>query len=194
VKFKVCKSVHLSTTQINHQPDATVFQFIILTFIYSSTCFGGFPAHHQELNDCSGSLSFYLRIVETVVLCSLSGRPAGWPARPRTQHDEKQATKILQYCIRPYNCHEYFEYQVQKSNSGDCKLAFPFHNSLRRSLSQNPMTKHMETKHITVQQYIFTDVTMHVPPKVVRLYFDVVVGLVWSHDPESYAGGSLCYR
>ena len=21
-------------------------------------------------------------------------------------------------------------------------------------------------------------------------YFDVVVGLVWSHDPESYAGGS----
>jgi len=32
--------------QINHQPDATVFQFIILTFIYSSTCFGRFPAHH----------------------------------------------------------------------------------------------------------------------------------------------------
>jgi hypothetical protein len=26
--------------QINHQPDATVFQFIILTFVYSSTCFG----------------------------------------------------------------------------------------------------------------------------------------------------------
>jgi hypothetical protein len=24
-------------------------------------------------------------------------------------------------------------------------------------------------------------------------YFDVVVGLVWSHDPKSYAGGSLCY-
>jgi len=24
-------------------------------------------------------------------------------------------------------------------------------------------------------------------------YFDVVVGLVWSHDPESYAGGSVCY-
>ena len=44
--------------QINHQPDATIFQFIILTFIYSSTCFGRFPAHHQELNDCSGSLWF----------------------------------------------------------------------------------------------------------------------------------------
>jgi len=42
--------------QINHQPDARVFQFIILTFIYSSTCFGRFTAHHQELNDCRGSL------------------------------------------------------------------------------------------------------------------------------------------
>ena len=31
--FKVCKSVHHRTIQINHQPDATVFQFIILTFI-----------------------------------------------------------------------------------------------------------------------------------------------------------------
>jgi hypothetical protein len=38
------------------------FQFIILMFIYSSTCFGRFPAYHLELNDCSGSLSFYLRI------------------------------------------------------------------------------------------------------------------------------------
>jgi len=27
------------------------------------------PAHHQELDDCSGSLWFYLRIVVTVVLC-----------------------------------------------------------------------------------------------------------------------------
>jgi hypothetical protein len=24
-------------------------------------------------------------------------------------------------------------------------------------------------------------------------YFDVVVGLVWSHDPKSYAGGSVGY-
>ena len=43
---------------------------------------GRFPAHHQELNDCSGNHWFYLRIVVTVVLCSWSGRPA----RPRTQH------------------------------------------------------------------------------------------------------------
>jgi hypothetical protein len=65
--FKVCKSVHHRTMQINHQEDATIFQFIILTFIYSSTCSGRFPAHHQELNDCSGCLWFYLRIVVIVV-------------------------------------------------------------------------------------------------------------------------------
>jgi hypothetical protein len=29
--------VHHRTIQINHQPDATIFQFIILTFIYIST-------------------------------------------------------------------------------------------------------------------------------------------------------------
>jgi hypothetical protein len=74
----VCKSVHHRTIQINHQPDATIFQFIILTFVYCSTCFGRFPAHHQELNDCSGSLWFYLRIVVIVVLCSWWGRPADW--------------------------------------------------------------------------------------------------------------------
>jgi len=76
VKFKVCKSVYHRTIQINHQPDATVIQFIILTFVYSSTCFGCFPAHHQELNGCSGSLWFYLRIVVIVVLCSWSGASA----------------------------------------------------------------------------------------------------------------------
>ena len=58
----------------SHQPDATVFQLIILTFIYSSTCFGRSPAHHQELNDCSSSLWFYIRIVVTAVLCLWSGR------------------------------------------------------------------------------------------------------------------------
>jgi hypothetical protein len=51
LKFKVCKSVHHRTIQINHQQDATSFQFIILTFVYSSTCFGRFPAHHKEPND-----------------------------------------------------------------------------------------------------------------------------------------------
>jgi len=37
--------------------------------------FRAFPAHHQELNDCSGSLWFYLCIVVTVVQFSWSGRP-----------------------------------------------------------------------------------------------------------------------
>jgi hypothetical protein len=72
--FKVCKSVHHRIIQINHQPDATIFQFIILMFIYSSTCFGCFSAHHQK-HDCSGSHWFYLHIMVTVVLCSWSGRP-----------------------------------------------------------------------------------------------------------------------
>ena len=82
--------MHHRTVQINYQPDATVFQFIILTFIYSSTCFGRFPAHHQELSGFSGSLWFYLRIVVTVVLFSWSGQPA----QPRTQHDCHHNTRV----------------------------------------------------------------------------------------------------
>ena len=39
VTFKVCKSLRHRTIQVNHQPDATIFQFIILTFVYSSACF-----------------------------------------------------------------------------------------------------------------------------------------------------------
>jgi hypothetical protein len=50
------------------------FQFI-LTFIYSSTCFGRSPAHHQELNDW-----VYLRIVVM--------------ARPRTRHVYHHDTKV----------------------------------------------------------------------------------------------------
>ena len=34
-------------------------QFIILTFIYSSTYFGRPHAHHQEFNNCSSSLPSY---------------------------------------------------------------------------------------------------------------------------------------
>jgi hypothetical protein len=49
----------------------------MLTFVYGSTGFGRYPAHHQELNDCCGSLWFYLRIVVIVVLCSWSGRSVG---------------------------------------------------------------------------------------------------------------------
>jgi hypothetical protein len=68
--------VHHRTIQLNRQPDATIFKFIILTFVYSSTSFRRFPAHHQELNDFSGSLWFYLRIVVIAVLCGRAGRPA----------------------------------------------------------------------------------------------------------------------
>jgi hypothetical protein len=88
--FKICKSVHHHAIQIHHQPDATIFQFIILTFIYSSTCFVRSPAHHQELNDCSSSLWFYLHIVVIAVLCLWLGQPA----RPQTQHGYHHDTKV----------------------------------------------------------------------------------------------------
>jgi len=96
-KIKVCKSVHHRKIQINHQPDATVFQFVILTFVYSSTCFGRFPAHHQELNDYSGSLWFCIRIVVTVVLCSWSGWPAG-----RTTNTARLSSR---YACKTRACH-----------------------------------------------------------------------------------------
>jgi hypothetical protein len=82
--------VYHRTIQLNHQPDATIFQFIILTFVYSSTCFGRFSAHHQELSDCSVSLWFYLRIVMIDVLFSWSGRPT----RPPTQHGYHYNKKV----------------------------------------------------------------------------------------------------
>jgi hypothetical protein len=91
---------HLSI-QINHQPGATVSQFIILMFIYSSTCFGRFSAHHQELSDCSGSLWFYLHIVVIVVLCSWTGQLI--TGRPRTQHAPKvkpeAATAVVELLV-----------------------------------------------------------------------------------------------
>jgi len=59
-------------------------------FCLQLNMFRAFPAHHQELNDCSGSLWFYLRIMVIVVLCSWSG----WPVRTRTQHDYHHDTKV----------------------------------------------------------------------------------------------------
>ena len=73
IQMYTVKTNRGNVIQLNHQPDATIFQFIILTFIYSS-CFGRSPAHHQELNDCSSSLWFYLRIVVRADLRSWSGR------------------------------------------------------------------------------------------------------------------------
>jgi len=59
-------------------------QFIILTFIYSSTCFGPPHAHHQELNNCSSSLCFYLRIVVIAVLLFVFG-----PVHNRPEHEQQ---------------------------------------------------------------------------------------------------------
>jgi hypothetical protein len=94
IKLRYLSGILMCIIQINHQPDATIFQFIILTFIYSSTCFGRSPAYYQELNDFSSSLWFYLRIVVIAVLCSWSVGwsvgPAGRPARP-TDHEHSTA-------------------------------------------------------------------------------------------------------
>jgi len=57
--FWVCKTVHNTTIQINHQLEATIYPVYYLRFMYRSTCFGRPHAHHQELNNCSSSLWFY---------------------------------------------------------------------------------------------------------------------------------------
>jgi len=62
--------VHHRTIQINHHPNATVFQFIILTFVYSS-----------------------------VVLCSWSGRPARPRTRHDYHHDTKVKLKAASAVI-----------------------------------------------------------------------------------------------
>ena len=54
-------------------------QFIILTFIYNSKCFGRPHAHHQELKNCSRSLWFYLRSAVVAMLLVVVG-----PTRTRT--------------------------------------------------------------------------------------------------------------
>jgi hypothetical protein len=51
-------------------------QFIILTFIYSLTCFGRPHAHHQELNNCSSNFWFYLRSLVIAMLLVVV-RPTG---------------------------------------------------------------------------------------------------------------------
>ena len=51
-------------------------KFYYLTFMYSSTCFGRPPAHHQGLNNCSSSLWFYRWSVVVAELLVVVG-PAG---------------------------------------------------------------------------------------------------------------------
>jgi hypothetical protein len=65
--------VNIKSIQINHQLDATISPVYYLTFIFNSTCFGRPHAHHQELNNCSSSLWFYLRSVVIAVLSVVVG-------------------------------------------------------------------------------------------------------------------------
>ena len=58
-EFKVCKSLHHYTIQINQPTRCNNLSSLLLDVIYSSTCFGRPHAHHQELNNCSSSLWFY---------------------------------------------------------------------------------------------------------------------------------------
>jgi len=61
----------------------TISPVYYLTIMYSSTCFGCPHAHHQELNNFSSSLWFYLRSVVIAVLLVVV-----WPAG-RTDHDHQ---------------------------------------------------------------------------------------------------------
>ena len=60
-------------------------QFILLTFIYSSTCFKRSHAHHQELNNCSSNLWFYLS--ERGDSSAVGRGRAGYDNRP--YHDQQ---------------------------------------------------------------------------------------------------------
>ena len=63
---------------------------------------GVFPPHHQELNDCSGSLWFYIRIVVIVVLCSWSKvKPeAATAVIELLMMGRKKDNKLKNCCIR----------------------------------------------------------------------------------------------
>jgi hypothetical protein len=82
--------VHHRTIQINHQPDATIFQFIILTFFTAQHVSGIFPPIIRSSITAVAASGFisYRGDSRAVV----RGR-AGRPARPRTQHDCHHDTK-----------------------------------------------------------------------------------------------------
>ena len=75
--FKVCKSVHHHTIQINQPTRCNDISSLLLTFIYSSACFGRRYAHYQELNNCSSNLWFCLRSVVIAVLLVVVGPVSG---------------------------------------------------------------------------------------------------------------------
>jgi hypothetical protein len=60
----------------------------------------------------------------------------------------------------------------------------------------------MAIYYLTINLYLLKNMSIHYFNIIITacyaassprwcLYFDVVVGLVWSNDPESYAGGSI---
>ena len=120
------------TIQISHQPDAAVFQFIILTFVYSSTCFGRFTANHQDLNHCSDSLWFYLRIVVTVALCS-------WPAGRSDHEHGTTATAVIELLMMggktPETCWAVNKRQDNKLKNSFIRLAIYLNCTMMHGLT-----------------------------------------------------------
>jgi len=82
--------VHHRTIQINHQPDATIFQFFYPDVYLQLNMFRAFSRPLSGARWLQRQPWLYLRIVVTVLLCSWWGRPA----RPRIQHDCHHDTKV----------------------------------------------------------------------------------------------------
>jgi hypothetical protein len=83
--------LHHRTIQINRQPDAIIFQFIILTFIYSSTCFGRHPAHHKQ-HDCHHDTKVKSEVPTTVIELLMMGRTTPekfWAVNKRQNNKQK---------------------------------------------------------------------------------------------------------
>jgi hypothetical protein len=84
--------MHHRTIQINYQPDATDFQFIILMFIYSSTCFA------RSLAPSSGAQQLQWQPLVFPSYhgdsCTVVRGRAGRPTRPGTQHDCHHDTMV----------------------------------------------------------------------------------------------------
>jgi len=97
LKFKVCKSVHHRSFQINQPTRCNNFSSLLLDVysMYSSTCFGRPHAHHQELNNCSSSLWFYIWSVVVAVLLVVVG-PARMLNMLRASSRPSSGTQQLQ--------------------------------------------------------------------------------------------------
>ena len=81
---------NIQPLQINHQLDATISPFYYHDVYLQLNMFLASSLHHEELNNCSSSLWFYLRSVVIAVLLLVVG-PAGRP-----DHDQQHC-----YCHVP---------------------------------------------------------------------------------------------